>query len=108
MKKSLEQMIDPVIYSNINEKAWQQALLMVMSEVPPCESYGSSQSYETACNEFMDANGSDGDWPEGFIVWQPFENWALCGVQGVIEEFHDSLISFAQTILIQTQVIDDE
>ncbi len=108
MTKSLEQ-LDQSIYARLDQAAWHQALLMAMSDIPSADQYGTDKpgSYASPCNEFMEANESDG-WPEGFIVWQPFENWALCGVQGLVEDMHDSLINFARQTLIITKVINDE
>ena len=106
VQQSLEQKLDPLTFSKINEQAWHQALLMTFSEVPTPDNYEEGcSSYANPCDEFMDATG---DWPEGFIVWQPFENWQLEAVQETVEEFRDSLMSFARKTLVSAGVIDDE
>jgi hypothetical protein len=104
--KPLEKLIGPVTYLTIDKHAWNHALDMVMSTVPPPDFYESSL-YESACEEFMDAD-SDGDWPEDFVVWQPFENWDLGDIQELVEEFRDSLMIFASQTLLDTGVITNE
>lgn len=104
--QSLEQQIDPLVYSNINEQAWHQALLMVFSEVPTPDNYEEGcSSYDNPCDEFMDAAG---EWPEGFTPWCAFEHWQLEAVQETVEEFRDSLMYFAQKTLSCAGVIDNE
>lgn len=104
--QSLEQQLDPLTFSKINEQAWHIALLMVFSEVPTPDNYEEGcSSYDNPCDEFMDASG---EWPEGFSPWCPFENWPLKSVQETVEEFRDSLMHFARRTLESAGVIDHE
>lgn len=104
--KSLDKLIGPVTFLTIDQHAWDEALKMVMSEVPPPAFYETS-TYDTASDEFMDAD-PNGDWPEDFLSWQPFENYGLGETQELVENFRDSLISFAKTTLMDAGVITDE
>jgi len=105
-KQSLDQQLDPLTFSKINEQAWHQALLMTFSEIPTSDNYEEGcSSYANPCDEFMDATG---DWPEGFTVWQPFENWPLEAVQETVGDFHDSLLVFLVTALKTIKVINNE
>jgi len=79
---------------------------MVMSKVPPPAFYETS-SFDTACDEFMQSD-SRLDWPEDFLIWQPYENYSLGDAQELVENFRDSLISFARITLIDAGVITDE
>lgn len=73
---------------SIEEKAWVTALSMVMSEfpvdVPDIHTVNTLMAIEP-----------DNELPSGFVVWEPFEHWDVPALQGLIEEFHDTLLAFA-------------
>lgn len=74
--------------NSIEELAWHEALKMVMSEIPDIDTpvdVMMSQEIEKL--------------PDGFVVWEPFENWDLMGIQGLVEEFKNSLMAHSKQVL---------
>jgi hypothetical protein len=90
---TLDKHLGPIMFSLLEEQCLDQALAIVMSEIPMTDN---------VTDLFMDATG---DIPERFIVWEPFE---LARLQELVESFKDSLMDCAQQTLVTCKVIDDE
>ncbi len=93
---TLDNYLGPVMYSTLDEQCWDQALAMVMSEIPMTDN---------PTDLFMDATG---DVPDKFIVWQPFENYPLTDLQAQVESFKDTLMDCALQTLVTCGVIENE
>lgn len=72
----------------VEELAWSEALQLVMSEIPDIE-----EPVNAMMSQEID------ELPEGFVVWEPFENWDLMGIQGLVEEMKDSLVVHSRHVL---------
>ncbi len=79
--------------SEIEDIAWHQAILMVMSEIP--------KNIDDPCKLFMELQ-SGNEIPDGFIPWGSFEYWTLGDLQELISDISDSLISFAKEIIVNS------
>lgn len=101
---NLDQHLDANKLATLEATASNMALSLVMSQHPLLSPF---EIYDSAYEEFMDAN-SDDDWPEGFLAWQPFENYRLGDMQDLLEDFRDRLMVFAERVLVDCEVIKDE
>lgn len=66
----------------IDEQLQQMAVAMVMSDLPE----------EGAWDLLMDTKPYD-PVPEEFVVWEPYENWEVAGLQELVGDLIDSLVS---------------
>jgi hypothetical protein len=93
---TLDKHLGPIMFSLLEDQCLDQALGMVMSEIPMTDN---------ATDLFMDATG---DIPERFIPCDLFESYDLAALQESVESFKDSLMDCAQQTLVTCKVIEDE
>mgnify|MGYP000306626285 FL=1 len=101
---NLDQHLDANKLATLEATASTMALSLAMSRHPLHSPF---EAYDSAYEEFMDANPDD-DWPEDYLAWQPFENYTLGDMQDLLENFKDSLMVFANQVLVDCEVIKDE
>ena len=101
---NLEKHLDAKKIAALEATVSLMALSVVMSRHPVLSPF---EEYDSAFEEFMNAD-SNGDWPEGFMAWEPFSNYSLGGMQDLLENFQDSLMTFAKQVLVDCEVVKDE
>lgn len=87
--------LDPITFNKVDQMAWDKAFSMIASRADETL----YQTHRDALDALLEATE---EIPDGISIWEPFEHWELCGIQSLIDDFHDSLLYLAKDLLAVT------